>query len=1145
MSPCPSPDELTDLLAGELTAEACERLAAHVQGCAGCQQALDRFTRSDCDPIRRPPDPLAAAVAPDFLRWLAGLSPPSSVRLSGTLSSLNRVSTLRDAVPPADGPGGGPPVGVAGYEVLGELGRGGTGVVYRARHLKLKRLVALKMIQPSALGGEPVARFRTEAETVARLQHPHIVQIYETGEQDGRPYLALEYLDGGSLREKLDGRPQPAAEAARLVETLARAVHHAHTHGIVHRDLKPANVLLTRDGTPKLTDFGLAKVAAVTDSPTRSGDILGTPAYMAPEQTSDHPQQIGPPADVYALGAILYELLTGRTPFRTAHVLDLLLMVRFTEPLPPGRLQPDIPRDLETVCLKCLHKDPRQRYPTALALAEDLRRFVAGEPILARPTPAWEHAWKWARRNPSVAASLGLVLATALVGFLGVTWQWQRAEDRADAEAAAKREVETREQEVEVQKQLAQQAREVAEGNLYYSRIGSVLLHWQAGDAAEARRLLDLGPPERRGWEWHYLRRLCHPERASWRGHPRWAFSVAYSPDGSRLVSAGGIPHRLSGSPAATPGELKVWDAATGRLLRDLPGHKGSVTRVVFSPDGRLLASASADGTVRVWDGGSFAERAVLPAEPGRFVGVAFSADGKTLAVGQGKGVDLWDPATGRRLRTLTCPVQVDFVEELACAFSPDGKWFAAVAVEGTRQVCLWEADTWREAGRIEYGEESIRQLAFSPDGRRLAVVCSSEVLRTWDPATLRPVQALYGHRGSVYAAAYSRDGRRLATAGADRTVRLWDADTGREYQVFQGHAAGVWGVAFHPDGRYLASADQGGVIKTWDAAREPHGVTVGAPTSYVSGLRFADDGRQVLAAFAWDRNVVQSWDAATGEPRSRQPVPAGLYFTWEFAAVGFTPDGRRLAAPDFDYRGVKVCEVATGAEVAHLRAHTVPVTTVALSPDGRRVASAAWDRANRGRLSEFKVWDLASGAARFTVVAHPRPIFALAFAPDGRRVASANMDGTVSLWDADTGEERLTLRGHTGSVYGVAFSPDGRRLASVGRDGTGKVWDAETGRELASFRGDAHLNAVAFSPDGRRLAAASRDVVQLWDAATGQDALILRRPGAARRGDFAFLPGLAFSPDGTRLAANHWYGGITVWDATPPPELPPGTAPN
>jgi serine/threonine-protein kinase len=278
----------------------------------------------------------------------------------------------------------------AGYEILGLLGSGGMGVVYRARDVRLKRLVALKMILtgPHARP-EELDRFRREAEAVARLQHPNVVQVYEVGEQDGRPYLALEYVGGGSLAERLDGRPQPPDEAARLVRAVALAVHAAHQRGIVHRDLKPANVLLTEDGTPKVTDFGLAKLltcdpGASAAGQTQTGAVLGTPSYMAPEQALGDVHAIGPHTDVHALGALLYELLTGRPPFGGSTLLETLEQVRSVEPLPPSRLRPDVPRDLETICRKCLEKEPARRYPSAQALADDLGRYLAGDLIHAR-----------------------------------------------------------------------------------------------------------------------------------------------------------------------------------------------------------------------------------------------------------------------------------------------------------------------------------------------------------------------------------------------------------------------------------------------------------------------------------------------------------------------------------------------------------------------------------------------------------------------------------------------------------------------------------------------------------------------------------------------------------------------------------------
>jgi tRNA A-37 threonylcarbamoyl transferase component Bud32 len=307
---------------------------------------------------------------------------------------------------------------VSGYEILGELGRGGMGVVYKARHLKLGRTVALKMILAGGHASrDDLARFRTEAEAIARLQHPNIVQVHEVGEHNGKPFFSLEFCTGGSLDRKLKGTPLPPAEAARLVQTLAAAMQAAHEKNVIHRDLKPANVLLSEDGTPKITDFGLAKKLDDVGQ-TQSGAVMGTPSYMAPEQASGNTKEIGLSCDVYALGAILYELLTGRPPFKAATALETIKQVVGDEPVPPSRLKPGVPRDLETISLKCLHKEPGKRYASALALAEDLRRFQAGEPIAARPVGRVERGWRWCRRNPALAAALMAVAAALLLGTL-------------------------------------------------------------------------------------------------------------------------------------------------------------------------------------------------------------------------------------------------------------------------------------------------------------------------------------------------------------------------------------------------------------------------------------------------------------------------------------------------------------------------------------------------------------------------------------------------------------------------------------------------------------------------------------------------------------------------------------------------------
>ncbi len=304
---------------------------------------------------------------------------------------------------------------IAGYQILEVLGIGGMGIVYKARHERLDRFVALKMIR-AGLSARPedLARFESEAKAVAAIEHSNIVKIFEIGEHDGLPYFSLEYLSGGSLATKIGGKPQPVDEAARIVEVLARAMDVAHQHKVIHRDLKPGNVLVAADGTVKITDFGLVKRLEGDSGQTRSGSILGTPSYMAPEQARGENQTVGPAADQYALGAILYELLTGRPPFQGTSALDTLDMVRTREPVPPSQLQPKTPRDLETICLKCLEKEVPRRYPDVLALAEDLRRFRAGETILARPVSDAERLWRWCLRNPRVA-SLSAAVALLLV----------------------------------------------------------------------------------------------------------------------------------------------------------------------------------------------------------------------------------------------------------------------------------------------------------------------------------------------------------------------------------------------------------------------------------------------------------------------------------------------------------------------------------------------------------------------------------------------------------------------------------------------------------------------------------------------------------------------------------------------------------
>jgi formylglycine-generating enzyme required for sulfatase activity len=448
MNHCPSPEQLGRLLAEELPAAEREAVAAHVESCGACQETLEGLTARSARDFDPPPPSACPGDGARAADKADGPLPGAELRF---LDRLLAVALAADPAGPTSADtrteegaaASGTWPSLPGYEILGELGRGGMGIVYQARQTQLDRLVALKVILAGGhAGAADLVRFRTEGEAIARVQHPHIVQVFEVGAHDGLPFFSLELCAGGSLEKKLAGTPLPPQEAARLVETLARAMQAAHQAHVIHRDLKPANVLLTADGTPKITDFGLAKKLDEVGQ-TASGAILGTPSYMAPEQAGGKSTQVGPAADIYALGAILYECLTGRPPFKAATPLDTMMQVVQDEPVPPRQLQSGVPADLETICLKCLAKEPNRRYASASALADDLRCYLAGEPVQARPAGHLERTFKWARRRPALAGLLGvtllaLVSLAVLSGYLVVA-RSDADEKRKDAERAAEK----------------------------------------------------------------------------------------------------------------------------------------------------------------------------------------------------------------------------------------------------------------------------------------------------------------------------------------------------------------------------------------------------------------------------------------------------------------------------------------------------------------------------------------------------------------------------------------------------------------------------------------------------------------------------------------------------------------------------------
>ena len=1028
---------------------------------------------------------------------------------------------------------------IPGFEILSELGRGGMGIVYKARNIRLNRLCALKMVLPGKHpGGEARARFFAEAETIARLRHPNLVQIYSLGDHGGRPYFEMEYLEGGSLSRRLDGTPWSPGPAARMVAVLARAIGDAHRLGIVHRDLKPANVLLTDDETPKVVDFGLAKSLEADSNLTQSGVFVGTPSYAAPEQIVGSTQAFGPAADIYALGAIFYHMLTGRPPFRAATVLRTLEQVRTADPVPPSRLQPGLPRDAETIALKCLEKDPHRRYADAAALAEDLDRFSAGRAILARPAGAAELLRKWIRRRPAVALLSVMVLAVTFLSFILVVWQWRRAEAKAAAEAVANG--------------RAQRARLVAfegQAQLTFHQALALCdqgevgrgLSWLARslELATAAQSDGLARPIRinlADWTGQLIRPLRSPPMR----HPAPVLGLAFRREGKALVSVG------------RDGVARFWDTATGREDEpplELEGDRAvaRLERARFGPgENGLLGAVDDGGRAAVWDlnhrrclasplmsppehrirdiaitdqinmttcdesgmlrwcviGRRHCEHACQPAggSPGRRGGdttLALSSDGGTLVSGgPDRRVFRWDVATRRPLE----PVLHQDSPVAAIAATPDGR----TVITGGRagRLHVWDAATERGFDLPPQGTE-VTSLAVSPDGRVFASGTGGGVVRLWDTSLLGPIGQTIKLAGAVTALAFDPLGRVLAVGEEDGTIRLWELPRQKALGLPLRVDNPVQSVTFGEDGRRLLIGTTEGA-RWWDSTgrmagesgRGRDGGSDDGPSSQVEATTVSPDGRTLatarpVAADGRIRGRVEIRDAATGRPLRQTPdQPQPL------SGLAYSPDSRWLLAWGPEPRTARLWDVATLRDSRPLlRSLDARILRAAFSRDGRRLLLGCRD-------GKARLWDL-HGDVEIDPEHRPRhayPITAVAFDPERSRLVTGCHAGTVRVWDATRGAMLNELRQNAGEIGVLAFSPDGTMLLTASHDGTVRFLDAESGKPLgpALHHTDAVL-CVAFDRDGRSVVTGTRDgMVQRWSVPSppesGEVAEIRRR---------------------------------------------------
>jgi WD40 repeat protein/serine/threonine protein kinase/tetratricopeptide (TPR) repeat protein len=1061
------------------------------------------------------------------------------------------------------------------YRIVREIARGGMGIVYEAIQESLGRHVALKVLPQHRLGDpSQLERFRRESRAAAMLHHTNIVPVYAVGCERGIHYYAMQLIAGETLgrvveelrqidgpradvpshangrafalasglssgplastEPRLDASPSTAScaspaeplpaqpdrprtpvpswgtsnfsraffqNAARLGIQAAEALDHAHQQGILHRDIKPSNLLVDARGNLWITDFGLARLQSEA-SLTMTGDVLGTLRYMSPEQALAKRLLIDHRTDIYSLGATLYELLTLHPVFEGHDRQELLRQIAFTEPRPLRKLNPSTPRELETIVLKALAKDPASRYATAQGLADDLRRFLEYKPIRAKRPTIVERAAKWSRRHTAAVWSALLILMMTVVSLsLGLV--------------------------------LIEEERAKTEHQLYVNLVGRAHAEWLANQADLAEQLLDACPVSWRGWEWSLVKRLCHLELLTWRGHRGKVQCVAFSPDGGRIASGAG---------ESAEGDLAVWDPATGREVFTRHRLPNAIASLAFSPDGQRIVTGSGlnavQGELSLWDAATGAELLRHDLPYGRVNGVAFSGDGRWIGAALGMGdvtagtmrgqLELRDAGTGAVIRMLP----ESRGEVSAVDFSLDSR---RVAFAGPDGVSLWDpCGPWNEP-TLFIPAGKVKAVAFSPDGRRLATVSRGAGIELWDTASGSKLLHLPGPAdgATVTCATFSPDGRLLASSGEDLSVKVWDLAAGAVIATFRGHSGAVSHLAFSPDGHLLASAGRDRMVKIWDAKRSRQ-ITLRALTTAegvsngILGAALGPDGRRAITA---DRaGSLMEWDATSGELIRRL---GGRGPAWSAA---FRPDGKQVAVAQDDWT-IRLWDMEVGCEVNVLRGHLGRVFDVAFSPDGRLLASAGDDWSVR-------LWDPTNGQLLATLDAHDEPVLCVAFSPDGRLLASgaglepwrhSSTKGELVVWDVASGRGLYARRGLRGGLLDLAFSPDSRTLISAyngpgATQGEMAIWDVTGGRESLVVRNPGGSAwSVAFSPDGRRLVTAGADrAIRIWEAATGQELLTLRGHGSD-------VLSVAFSPDGRTLISGAKDGTARVWEAAPP----------